>query len=283
MNLRQVRTKIKSIGNVKKITRAMQLVSAVKMKKAQISALEGRAYRDMLESIIVRISKKLNVSYSSLLSKPQIDVSRRLVILVSSNKGLCGSFHSNLYRELLKHFPAEKTDFVTVGKKGAMFLGKSKALILADYSSLNPVVEVSSIFSFAISQFLSQKYAEIYIYYNKFYSTFKSEVVAEKILPISVPDEKKVYSHDGEYLIEPSPEELIDPLLRSYVEDKLRNAVLSSQAVEHSLRMVSMKNATENATDVIYNLTLLGNKIRQSKITSELLDMITAQESVEAA
>lgn len=285
MNIRQVRKKIKSIGNVKKITRAMQLVSAVKMKKAQQVAVEGRPYREVLEEVIAKILPTVDMSSSPLLHSHEEKESEKkeLVIFISANKGLCGSFNANLFRLLLKKEDWGKADFITIGRKGMSFASRSGNKIVADFSVPSPTSEVSAIFNMASKYFLEGQYNQITIAYNKFVSTLRSEPIIETLLPVSIiGSNSQVVANGGEYLFEPGKEALFNNLLENYVEEKIRGALLNSEAAEHSSRMIAMKNATDNANDVIYNLTLLRNQLRQQKITYELLDMITAKESVEA-
>lgn len=279
MNIRIIRKKIKSVTNVKKITKAMQLVSAIKMKKAQQVAIEGRPYQEEIEKIIRAVSPKIDPSLSPLINQPDDKVERKnLAIVIASNKGLCGSFNFNLLRFIVKNTDFKNTDFIIVGKK-ANLLSKFSAHIMADYSSNIPINSVSALFEFALSKYLDKTYKNVDLYHNQFVSTIQSKPVVTTLLPIKmVLGEEK----NSEYLIEPSPKEIVDSLLRSFVEEKLRFAFIQSEAGEHSLRMMAMKNATDNATDVIYNLTMVRNKIRQEKITSELLDMVTAKESVES-
>jgi F-type H+-transporting ATPase subunit gamma len=279
MNIRTIRKKIKSVTNVKKITKAMQMVSAIKMKKAQQVAIDGRPYQTEIEKIIRAVSPKIDSSLSPLISQPEDKIIRKnLAIVIASNKGLCGSFNFNLFRFIVKNADFKNTDFIIVGKK-ANLLSKFSAHIVADYSSNIPINNVSAIFEFALSKYLDRTYKQIDLYHNQFISTINSEPVITTLLPIKMElDQEKAY----EYLIEPNPKKIIDSLLRSFVEEKLRFAFIQSEAGEHSLRMMAMKNATDNATDVIYNLTMVRNKIRQEKITNELLDMVTAKESVES-
>lgn len=285
MNLRQVRKKIKSIGSVNKITKAMQMVSAVKMKRAQQVAIEGRPYRVALEEVIGRIISKIDVGSSPLLqtAKNNGTNKKELVIFISANKGLCGSFNVNLFRMLLKKENFENMDFVTLGKKGASFVVRTGHNITADFSAQAFLTEVSAVFNLAMKSYLSGEYGKVSIVYNKFISTLKSEPLLETILPVTVtPSMEETEKKNGEYLFEPEKSLLFNKLIENYVEEKIRGAILNSEAAEHSSRMIAMKNATDNANDVIYNLTLLRNKLRQQKITYELLDMITAKESVEA-
>lgn len=281
MNLRQLRKKIRSINNVKKITHAMELVSAAKMKKSQQEAIESKPYQEMLEAVIKRISFALDPKFSDLLKENFAE--KKLIILISSNKGLCGSFNYNLFSFLLKKISLEdleKYEFISLGKKGSIFINQIKKSLVADFSSKKPILMVPAIIDFVLKKFLSKEYSEIFIVYNKFISAFKLEPTIEKLLPIKEIN-NQVEKLAEDYLIEPSPEKIIDSLLKNFIETKLNYAVISSEAGEHSARMMAMKNATENADELIYNLTLTSNKVRQEKITNELLDMITAKESVE--
>ncbi len=286
MNIRTIRKKIKSVTNVKKITKAMQLVSAIKMKKAQQVAVDGRPYQVEIENIIRAVSPKIDPSLSPLISFPKDKIERKnLAIVIASNKGLCGSFNFNLLRFIVKNTDFKNTDFIIVGKK-ANLLSKFSANITADYSSNIPMNNVSALFEFALTKYLDRTYKKIDLYHNQFVSTIQSNPVVTTLLPINFTQKAEssgeIKTKESEYLIEPNPKKIIDSLLRSFVEEKLRFALIQSEAGEHSLRMMAMKNATDNATDVIYNLTMVRNKIRQEKITSELLDMVTAKESVES-
>jgi len=284
MNIRQVRKKIKSVSNVKKITKAMQLVSAIKMKKAQEQAVAGKSYRDNLEKIIWRLTSNLSPELSPLLSVSGQTRKKQLVILVSSNKGLCGAFNFNLFRFTAKEFKFEEVDFISIGKKAAMFVSRMGGKVVADFSEGNLLESVSAIFQTVLQLFLEDKYQEIVIAYNRFVNTIRYEPEKKVLLPVILEDVQKTdFPIHGEYVVEPSPEQIIDSLLRSFVEGGIRSAIIESNASEHSARMIAMKNATENAEDVIDNLIFLRNKIRQEKITYELLDMITAKTSVESS
>ncbi|MFO0704062.1 MAG: ATP synthase F1 subunit gamma [Patescibacteria group bacterium] len=296
MNLRSVRKKIKSVKNVKKITKAMQLMSAVKMKKAVAQEVEGRPFRDGLYEILNKVSSSVDPSLSPLFQYQADENSSDLIIFVSANKGLCGAFHLNLLKYILKNVNLEKSEFVSVGSKGSQAITRFDHDLIADFSSNNPINEVSAIFDMVLNAFYSKKYRHIKLLYTKYFSTTKSEVKLVDILPVpkitlqqadpsghSLQAERTegYRAANKDVIIEPEPKALIEALLKSYVEEQIRGALISSLAVEHSARMLAMKNATDNAEDVIYSLTLVGNKIRQTKITSELLDMVTAKESVE--
>jgi F-type H+-transporting ATPase subunit gamma len=287
MNLRVVRKKIKSVKNVKKITKAMQMVSAVKMRKAQQLEFESRPYRDGLTELIAKIGGKVDPQHAAIL---QVDVSqakKTLMVIITSNKGLAGAFNVNIFRNFVKqHLNFKEIDFITVGSKGAQFLSRVEgAHIIADFSSATSFVnEASAMFTLLLEKYFTGEYKQIVLVYNKFISTLRSEVAEDTLLPFELVREKEEAQEEmtKEYMIEPSPKEILEELLKSFLEQKIRGALISSEAVEHSSRMMAMKSATDNASELVYDLTLLSNKLRQNKITNELLDMITAKESVDA-
>jgi len=291
MNIRVVRKKIKSIKNVKKITKAMEMVSAVKMRKAQQLEKESRPYREGLADLISKLAKKVDPSQARLL---QVDTSlakRKLVVVVTSNKGLAGSFNINVLRFFMaQHKDLNDIDFVTVGDKGAQFFGRlEKANILADFSGGNLLLESSALFDFVLKKFESGLYKTISIVYSQFISTLRSNPTESVLLPLTDVESKSsndvsydtVRNKSLEIIIEPSPKIILEELLKSFIENIIRGALISSEAVEHSSRMMAMKSATDNATELIYSFTLLANRLRQEKITNDLLDMVTAKESVE--
>lgn len=284
MNARVVTKKIKSVTNVKKITKAMQMVSAVKMRRAQQTALEGKPYQEFLRQAIMRLASGISTKDSVLLNESTTS-KRNLVIVFTAQKGLCGSFNMNVMRFLIKQITLGDTDFITIGKKGAEILSQLRAKVLADFSGLEDADSISAVFDLALSEYTKGSYKSVSVAYNKFVNTLRSDPTYEKILPFSTENleakEDKNKAGDGGYMIEPDSSEIVDALLKSYIESSLRFALLQSYAGEHSARMIAMKNATDNATDVILNLTSLKNKLRQQSITNELLDMITATVSVE--
>jgi F-type H+-transporting ATPase subunit gamma len=283
MNLRQIRTKIKAIDNIKKITNAMEMVSSIKMKKAQREYLEGKPYREFLRSLAERLIDHINKKISPLLDDSYIN-EKKAYVVIASNKGLCGSFNYFLMKEVVKILDRDKIDFIVWGKKASQFLYRIGAKIIADFSDYSSTIVVPSVFNMILTGFLEKKYGEVFILYNQFISAAASKPTCKIILPIKINYEnnnRKVETDD--YLIEPSPEILVDPLLRNLVELQIRDAILSSQASEHSARMIAMKNATDNAQELANDLTMLRNRVRQEKITYELLDMITAKESITSA
>lgn len=284
MNFRQVRKKIKTIGNVRKITKAMEMVAAVKMKKAQKLALEGKPYQEILTEVISRIINPEFFAYSPFFKKLPDDKDKAdLYLFISSNKGLCGAFNFNLFRLAFKEIDFQRDLFIVLGKKGSSFISKLGGKILADFSHQTPFENnVSPIFSLIENQFLNKNCSRVFLFYNKFISSLRSEPKKEQILPfLNMKFEEKQIKKANvvEYLIEPSSKEIFNALIRDYLRYRIRRAILESEAAEHSARMLAMKKASDNADEIVYNLTLLRNKLRQQKITYELLDMVTAKEA----
>ncbi|MDA1317202.1 MAG: ATP synthase F1 subunit gamma [bacterium] len=289
MNIRLVKKKIKSVKNVRKITKAMQMVSAVKMRKAQELEVESRPYRDGLTEMIGKLSGKVDPSQAEIMQVDTTEAKKEIVVVFASNKGLAGAFNISVFRHTLKEYPSfNNIDIVTVGAKATQFFGRMKgAHILADFSGNNLLLEYSALFDFLLEKYKTGEYRKISLVFTQFVSTLKSFVVSAPLLPLSAVDMKQSEGSDEkkssnqDVVIEPSAAEILEQLLLSFLEYKVRGAIISSEAVEHSARMMAMKSATDNATEIIYNMTLLSNKLRQEKITNELLDMITAKESVE--
>lgn len=282
MNIRQVRKKIKAVGNIRKITNAMQLVSSIKMKKAQLEYKEGKIYRDFLTEMVKELSGGLTKDSSIFLRENQ--TGKDIYLLITSNKGLCGVFNYLIFKKISKEIKIKDNLFICYGKKGVDFIHRLQGKILVDFSKNSSTTVVSAIFDFILEKYYQGEIKNLYLVYNKFISATKYETQIEKILPISLElnNQKTIKRVNFQYVIEPSSKALINNLLKNFVEQKIRDAILSSQAGEHSARMIAMKNATDNAKEIEIGLTSLRNKLRQEKITYELLDMITAKESVES-
>lgn len=283
MNFRQVRKKIKTISNVKKITKAMQMVAAVKMRRSILEAQEGKLYRrtldSMLKEVLSRVDKSL-IADIPLLTKNSSN--KTLYILITSSKGLCGGFNVNILKHLIKNIDLKNSDFITVGKKGSSFLGRSGTSIMADFSSNDEVDKISAIFKIASGAYLEGVYGSVALVFNDFISSLKYEPTISTLLPIMSVDSLSLEGPSKDinltdYLVEPSPTEILPTLINDVLHEKIRSAILDSNASEHSARMMAMKQATDSATELITGLTLLSNKLRQQSITYELLDIISAQ------
>jgi F-type H+-transporting ATPase subunit gamma len=220
-----------------------------------------------------------------LLKKPKILTGKRLALLITTNKGLCGGLNSSLFRHVHVHYPNIKhNEWVTAGLKGAGFVTTMEGKIIADFSSgAGFVSSVPAITAFIIEQFLNGTVDGVDIIYNEFQSILKQNPRIKSILPLTIESVGEIQSdvnEDQEFLIEPNPEEVFESLLPSYVENQIRDAVLQAEASEHAARMVAMRNATDNAKSFISELTLVYNKARQEKITNEIADLVTARAAI---
>lgn len=284
-NLRLIKGRIKSAKNIAQITKAMELVAASKMKKAQAAADAGKLYAEMIREMVMKLGTKVDISSHPLLKKTTVVTGRRLIVLISTNKGLAGSLNSNLFRHMLSHYH-ELTSHVVValGNKGAFFASTMGSKVIADFSQSGAFTTmVEAITDLARERFLAGDVDGVDIVYNQFVSVLKQQPRVKTILPLSVEaldGTNDVASQQGEFLIEPNPVEVFDRLLPEYVENQIRDAVLQAEASEHAARMVAMRNATDNAKSFIGELTLVYNKVRQEKITNEIADLVTARAAI---
>ena len=284
-NTRDIRRRIKSVKNTSQITKAMQMVAASKMRKAQMRALSGRPYAEELAKILAALGQAGGSDELHPLLQECKEVKRELVIVISTDKGLCGALNTNLLREL-NRFDAAKTTFVAVGRKGAQYLGRLKRDLAAEFELKEAFtfLECKQTSKFAIEKFLSGEVDKVTVAYTDFKSTLRQEPTLKVILPVQdfeLTDlhgtKPEVAANATEYLFEPSAGGVLEHLVPHYVHFAVYQMVLESRASEHSARMVAMKNATDNAKQLIKDLTLEYNKIRQAGITTELLEITTAQ------
>jgi len=273
---KELRTRIKSIKNTSKITKAMELVSAAKMRRAQDQATNGRDYSHLINKMLDNISSNINPESHPLLFRK--DNSKEVVLLISTNRGLCGSLNTNLFKEVLNKKAAA---FITVGKKGQIFLSKTGGNLIADFElSEHPTLELAkNIANFLIRLFLNEEANKITALYTKFESTLKQTPSYKQILPI-IDLEKLKSEKDSdnnlEYKFEPGADEVLETILPHYVLMETYQLLLEAAASEHSARMVAMKNASDNASELVDELTLIYNQLRQEGITNEILDITTA-------
>lgn len=279
-NLRDIRRRIKSVKNTAQITRAMQLVAAAKMKKAQDQALAGRDYATQLNGVLQDISEGFSETTHPLLEKREGN--RELVLIISTDKGLCGPLNTNLSRRL-RDGVSPNADFVTVGRKLRIMLEKLGKDIIADFSVKDPVpfADARAIAKLLAKQFLDGKYDKVSIAYTKFVNTLSQTPEIVQLLPVEPPTGYADATDTNEYLFEPTTEEVLGAILPLYVNFRVFQALVESRASEHSARMVAMKAATDNAKKFIKELTLEYNKLRQGAITAELLEITTAMKAME--
>jgi len=288
-NTQDIRRRIKSIRNTAQITKAMQMVAASKMRKAQQHALAGRPYASLMNRVLVSLQERTDEEMHPLLQVR--DVKRELVIVISTDKGLAGALNTNLFREV-GNFDANKTVFLVVGRKARQFLSRTRREILADFELKDAptFAETKPVAQFATERFLSGEVDRVSVLYTHFVNTINQKPTVRTLLPISnfeVAQADKVNANAANgadpmsgYIFEPSPEGVLDVMLPFYLQYQVFQMILDARASEHSARMVAMKNATDNAKQFIKDLTLEYNKMRQASITTELLEISTAQMAV---
>ncbi len=297
-NLRDIRRRIKSVKNTAQITKAMQLVAASKMKKAQDQATQGRSYADLLNKVLNNLKEQTTADDHPLLREQEGGA--ELVVLITTDKGLCGPLNTNLLR-LVAEKTAPDATFVTIGAKGRQAVVRMKRNLLADFTVKDPVsfAEIKPLAEFVIERFLSTDFNRVTVAFTNFVNTIRQEPLFETLLPISPIElgRDKAFQTLGKeegataaetsgpeyggYLFEPTARGVLDNVVPQYVGYQLYQMMLESRASEHSARMVAMKAATDNAKQMIKDLTLEYNKQRQASITAELLEITTAMRALE--
>jgi F-type H+-transporting ATPase subunit gamma len=283
-NTRDIRRRIKSVKNTAQITKAMQMVAASKMRRAQQAALAGRPYAQLMNKVLATVASGTRDASHPFLEKRA--GSRRCVILISTDKGLCGGLNSNLMREAAKFDSG--TVFIAAGRKGSQFLARTKRQMIAEFTFKDAPLfaEARAISKFARDLFLKGEVDRVDIVFTNFISTLVQKPEARLLLPISeVAPVKAGMGADkagslpepsGEFLFEPDQEHVLAALLPHSLNFQIYQILLEAKASEHSARMVAMKNATDNALQFIKDLTLEYNKVRQAGITKELLEIASA-------
>lgn len=300
---RLIYRRIKSAKNISKITKAMEMVAASKMKRAQQMALASKPYSNKMFELITQITHiaRRNVDHF-LLTDPrtnwdQNEEFQTLIVLLSTDKGLCGGLNTNLFRGLENWYKnlftklnlpkKNKFAFVTMGKKGKEHILKSQRNLVAEFPQVGDRPKFQDVLPLAqlvTDGFKNQNYQMVFVVYMEFISTISQQLAVKQLLPIdtSLVDTSQVESTDSsDYIFEPSADEIFNALLPRYLELQLYHVIIESLASEHSARMVAMKSASDNAKDIVSDLTLEYNQVRQTKITNELLDVVTARQALE--
>jgi F-type H+-transporting ATPase subunit gamma len=290
---RDIRRRIKSVKNTAQITKAMQMVAASKMRKAQQAALAGRPYATLMNEVLASVSAETRDATHPLLEARTERA--RAVIVVSTDKGLCGGLNSALMREVAKM--DRETQFITAGRKASQFIARTKRKLLAEftYKDTPQFAEARAIAKYACDIFLKGEVDRVDVLFTQFISTLNQKPELRPLLPIGkiepveagvgadrkAPEaSKEAAGTGGEFLFEPSQEQVLGALLPHSINFQTYQILLEAKASEHSARMVAMKNATDNAKQFIKDLTLEYNKLRQANITKELLEISSAAMSM---
>ncbi len=314
---KEIRRRIKSINNTKKITKAMEMVSAAKMRRAVASVLAIRAYAHSAWSVLTNLARAFeNYQYGLLECRPVKSV---LMVVVTSNKGLCGSFNSNISKKIIEQIknPANlkinrignkkiespvadselKIDFIAVGKKGEALVRKMEKNIIASFPELTYLPGIESVRALSMvvmDEYLAKKYDKAVVVYTDYISTISQQTKIRQLLPISKIDiEKQIAEMDNiakeyglaevkvEYKIEPSPKIVLTHVLPRLLEMQIYHAILESNASKESARMMAMRNATDAAGEMADELTFVYNQLRQMKITQEIAEISAGRAALE--
>lgn len=292
-NLRDIRRRIKSVKNTRQITRAMQLVSSSKMKRAQDAAIAGRSYALLLADLLDTVSEKLNLADTQI-EHPffkKREVRTRGILVLSTDKGLCGPLNTNLFRKITDDVRGD-AKFITVGRKAKQFVARTQRELSADFSISDKVAfaEIRPMLKLLIDSYKEGEVDTIEVAYPSFVNVLVQEPIIQPLLPIvglqEVLDQLKkrtkarpslkVRADSREMLFEPSVKSVLDALPDLYVKVIVHQLLLESRAAEHCARMVAMKAATDNASTLVDDLTLDYNKARQAAITQEILEIAAA-------
>ncbi|MBD3311710.1 MAG: ATP synthase F1 subunit gamma [Candidatus Magasanikbacteria bacterium] len=314
VNTKIIQRRIKSVKNTRKITKAMEMVAAAKMRRAVEAALNTRTYASLAWDLLVNLSKSQKKVLPLLETRP---VKKLLVILVTSNRGLCGSFNSNILKKIAKELadpknisrhrlldsiiePSEniEIDVLGVGKKGVSFAKKNDYDLIASFTELSDTPKLDDVLpitKMVIDDFIEKKYDKVVVAYTDYQSAISQVAKLRQVLPVSEFDLEKMLEEAGEdddfdiksdldisdYVFEPSKEEVLDIILPRLVETQIYQALLESSASEHSARMLAMRNASDAAGDMIEDLTLTFNKARQAGITQEIAEIASGAAALE--
>ena len=288
-SLRDIRRRIKSVKNTRQITKAMELVAASKMKKAQQAALAGRPYAQLMADMLAALAGRVDESEHPFLVKREVKT--RGILLVTSDKGLCGPLNGNLFKVVSEIKTPAK--YVAIGRKGAQFLARTRRDVVADFTVDDRVQfsEVKTVIEFMMKMYLEGTIDTIEVIYPRFRNTLVQEPTLRPLLPLtSVKDfiahlraesGENQKADDRDMLFEPDAASVLEALLPYYVNRFAYQLILNAKASEHSSRMVAMKTAKDNATKLIGELTLEYNKARQAGITQEILEISAASYSAQ--
>ena len=289
-NLKEIRTRIASVKTTRQVTSAMKMVSAAKLKKAQDAILQIRPYADKLSELLSFLSTVLESNDDSTYTV-QRNPEKVLIVLISSNRGLCGGFNSYVSKTALslaknkygKQLKSGNLDFMVIGKQAGKILRSYSFQSVAELNSLFDDLTYENVLPVAekvMSDFVSGKYDRVELVYNNFINAAVQEQVSEQFLPVlpAERDEKAVGSVN--YIFEPSMENIVDELIPRSLAIQFFKALLNSHAAEHGARMTAMHKATDNASDLINELTLTFNKARQAAITNAILEVTNGAEAL---
>ncbi len=284
---REIRNKIKSVKNTQKITRAMEMVAASKMRKAQDRMKKARPYGEKIRKVAAHMSQA-NTEYRHPFLIARDTVKRIGIIVVTSDKGLCGGLNTNVLRKAVNQMKqwqseGEQIEVCCIGNKGLGFMSRINANVVSQVIALGDAPDIAKLIGavkVVLDGYIEDRFDRVYIFYNRFVNTMKQEPLMEQLLPLT---DERIQKNSGsdsksrmtwDYIYEPEAKPVIDDIMTRYVEAIVYQAVAENMASEQSARMVAMKAASDNAGNVIDELTLIYNKSRQAAITKELSEIV---------
>lgn len=285
-NLKEVRTRIASVSSTQQITSAMKMVSAAKFRRAQNAIVSMRPYDKQLSDIIrdINVEDGVDTPYHAVRDEKKV-----LLVVVTSNKGLCGAFNSNIIKEAnarIKHYQQKagvELSLITIGKRASEFFSKHTTLVKSTFDDVldKPTFDnVAAIAEDIMSRFCDKEYDKVEIVYNKFKNSLTQILSTEQFLPV-MPDTKKDENKvQSDYIFEPSKQEILKEMIPLSLRSQFYRVVLDSLASEHGARMTAMQKATDNATELLKELKLTYNKARQSAITNEIIEIVSGAEAL---
>ena len=283
-NLKEIRNRISSVGSTMQITSAMKMVSAAKLKRAQDAVTQMRPYANKLLELLVNLSSTLESSDGGAYSETR-EVKKVLLVAITSNRGLCGAFNSNILKKARGLADGEYSDcsvsFLTIGKKASVFFPKEGYNVLSSHDGLydNLTFEnTAAIAESMMAQFIVGDFDKVVLVYNQFKNAASQNLMVEQFLPVETPEGEAATIRD--YIFDPSKEEIVTDLIPKSLKIQLFKGVLDSHASEHGARMTAMHKATDNAGELRKDLKLTYNKARQAAITGEILEIVGGAEAL---
>jgi F-type H+-transporting ATPase subunit gamma len=284
-NLKDIKRRIRSVKNTQQITKAMKLVAASKLRKAQLAILEARPYAVKMMDVLNHLGARCNSDLHPLLDER--DGNKHLFLIITADKGLCGGFNGSIIRKTAEHLkknPQNENSLIIAGKKGNDIFRNRPVNILEDHIGWTKdfnYLKAQTIGESLATLFSEKKVDKVFMVYNEFKSVMAQEVIVEQLLPV-VPEklEHKEGSFAVDYIYEPDEEAILDGLLKRYMTVEVYRAFLESSASEHGARMTAMDSATRNAGEMIGALTLTYNQARQAYITKELIEIVNGAEAL---
>jgi F-type H+-transporting ATPase subunit gamma len=285
--LRDLRRRITSVKNTQKITKALELVAAAKMRRAQQAMERARPYADAIADVLAQLAtRQLESTHPFLVERKQVQA--RMLVLVTADRGLAGGLNANAIRAANRFIRRDSTPvrLVTIGRKGRDFFKRFNLELVADRSMLPDrpgIEEIRPAVTVAMDEFLAGRVDEVWMIYSRYVSPVSQVATTVRIIPPELPEAARHQGVEPLYEFEPSPEAVLESLLPRYVEAQAYRGVLETQASFQAAQMAAMRSASDNATELIGDLTLVANKLRQAVITKELMEIVGGAEALAAA